>query len=105
LSTTTNTNPEISDATIRIIDSALTHFQENADENNAEAEIRKIIEFISNVIDHPEDGADLYFEYVLPDPVQGRRIIERLGVDATFGQLADAIANGTISRHTLSSPL
>jgi hypothetical protein len=95
---TTTTNATLTDETIQLVDDALNHFRENADPNNAEAEIWHIVEFVTNIVQHPEDGASLFLEYVSPDPVKGREIVDKLGVYATFGDLDAAIKNGTIKQ-------
>jgi hypothetical protein len=86
----------LTDETMQLVEDALNHFHENADPNNAEAEIWRVVEFVTAIVENPEDGPSLFLEYVSPDPVQGRQIIERLGVDATFADLDSAIENGTI---------
>ena len=98
MTTTPTTNPEFSDRTIELVDAALTHFQHHANENDAENEIWKIINFITNIAIDQNNGTDLFLEYVSEDPIKGREILEKLGTDATFGDLDEAIKNGTITQ-------
>jgi hypothetical protein len=56
----------------------------------------KIVNFVSTVIDSPEDVESLFLEFMAEDPAKGREIISKLGTDATFADLDSAMKNGTI---------
>lgn len=94
----TATNPEISDRTMELVNLGLDYFRVFADPANGQQEIERVLCFITDVIDRPDEGEELFLEYVSPDPAKGREIIEKLGTDATLGDLDAAIKNGTISR-------
>jgi hypothetical protein len=93
---TTTTNSEdfiIPDRTMKLVNEVLDDFREGG---RGEDPINKALVFLLAVADSPDDATDAYLAYFAGDPVKGREIIEKLGVDATFGDLDAAMKNGTI---------
>jgi hypothetical protein len=94
-STATNNNGDIiiPDQTMKYVNLVLDDFREGG---RGEDPLDKAIQFLLAAAANPEDATDAYLEYFADDPVKGREIISKLGVDATFGDLDAAMRNGTI---------
>jgi hypothetical protein len=90
--TTPTNQPGATDETMRLVNEVLEDFRNGP----CRSAIDRLVAFLAAVNENPQDATDAYLEYFAPDPANGREIIEKLGNNATFGDLAEAVKNGSI---------
>lgn len=94
MSTTATNHPTITDAQLKFMNPVFDDYQQSDYSEESSERLRTFLHAALRA--HPEPPIDAYLTYFAGDPAKGREILERLGPDATFSDLADAVKNGTI---------
>jgi hypothetical protein len=91
--TTTNTTT-VSEKTLQLVRDVIADFKNGP----AKKEVERFVTFLNAAIDSPECVHDAYLTYYAGSPEKGLEIIKKLGTNATFGDLAEAVKKGIIQQ-------
>jgi hypothetical protein len=93
--TTTNAPLTLSDAQLELIEPVLDHHQQLPYSESNSERLRTFLFAAAKV--HPEPPTDAFLEYFLPEPTEGKALLEQYGVNATSEDMKEFVKGSLVA--------